>query len=641
MEPLNSNRGLLLSTAAILVLLPTAHAFAHNPIISHEYTADPNAIVYNGRVYIYCSNDETNDGGYDLREYTLISSDDLVNWRDHGEVWNSPRDTTWATQAYAPGVVERDDRFYLYFPNSGNNIGVAVADKPDGPFVDPLGRPLVDKSAALNTNVMWLFDPGAFIDDDGQAYLVFGGGSSGQNARIIKLGDDLISIEGSAVTINAPNFFEAPFLHKHEGVYFFSYSTDGPTTIDYMTSNDPMTGWVHQGTALPQPQNNGNNNHASIFEFQGEWYIAYHNRVVSGGATYKRSVNLDRISYSGPGTLQTARDTPEGVDQLKYGNPYDVIEAETIDRENGIETLNAGQGEDRYVYVGELQNGDWFQFTGFDFAGGADSVEFSVASGSSGGSIEIHIGSQNGELAGVCEVGATGGWESWETVTCEVNGLEGVQDVVFKTTGSGGGKLLNIDWYQFSGDGSPDTGGTGGVGGAGGAGAGGVPAGGTSTGGASTGGGPIAGGSAGTQTGGAQTGGAQSGGAQSGGAQSGGLPTGGAPSGGMPTGGAPSGGAQSGGTLASGGAPGSGGLASGGATSGGSPPASGGAATGGTTSGDVAGSEADDEGGCACATTGRSPARPYGSGLLLLAALAALGRRAHRSGRQPLGIPSA
>lgn len=175
-----TKRFTVITSAMISVLIISTGAFADNPIITHEYTADPNAIVYDGRVYIYCSNDETNVDGYDLVEYTLISSDDLVNWRDHGEVFNAPRDTDWANQAYAPGVVERDDKFYLYFPNSGNNIGVAVADAPDGPFVDPLGHALIDKSAALNTQVEWLFDPGAFIDDDGRAYLAFGGGQATQ-----------------------------------------------------------------------------------------------------------------------------------------------------------------------------------------------------------------------------------------------------------------------------------------------------------------------------------------------------------------------------------------------------------------------------------------------------------------------------
>ena len=117
-----------------------------------------------------------------------------------------------------------------------------------------------------------------------------------------------------------------------------------------------MSGWTYQGTALPQPpDNSGQNNHASIFEFKDKWYIAYHNRVVSGGDEHKRSVNLDVITYGNGGKLLTATPTKEGVEQVKHGNPYARVEAETIDKERGIETVTTGPGE---VYVGFLENGD-------------------------------------------------------------------------------------------------------------------------------------------------------------------------------------------------------------------------------------------------------------------------------------------
>jgi len=130
---------------SILVFSPQV-IFADNPIITQKYTADPSAHVYNGRVYVYCSRDDNNTSDYKINDYTLISSDDMVNWTDHGEVFEVPRDASWASKAYAPSCIIRNNKFYLYFPDGGNSIGVAVADKPEGPFVDPLGKSLVNRS---------------------------------------------------------------------------------------------------------------------------------------------------------------------------------------------------------------------------------------------------------------------------------------------------------------------------------------------------------------------------------------------------------------------------------------------------------------------------------------------------------------
>ena len=196
-----------------------------NPIMTHKFTADPNAIVVNGRIYVYCSSDElntpktsTNPGAYNLTEYTLMSTDDMANWTDHGQIFKVPKDASWASQAYAPAVIERAGKFYLYFPDASRSIGVAVSDKPEGPFVDALGKPLISRNTP-NANVPWLFDPAVFIDDDGQAYLYFGGGKTpdqpyGKNLRVVKLNDNMTSINGDPISLNTPYSFEGAFMYK-------------------------------------------------------------------------------------------------------------------------------------------------------------------------------------------------------------------------------------------------------------------------------------------------------------------------------------------------------------------------------------------------------------------------------------------
>lgn len=439
----------------IAVFLFIQIVLAENPIITQKYTADPNAMVWNGRVYVYCSRDDNNGEGYDIVDYTLISSDDMVNWTDHGEVFKVPRDASWANRAYAPGCVPRNDKFYLYFPDGGSSIGVAVADKPEGPFKDALGKAIVNKSMP-NCNVEWLFDPAAFVDDDGQAYLYFGGGGStpGTNLRVIKLNDDMISTNGTAVTISAPRSFEAAFMHKNNGIYYFSYSTDfngSSARIDYMTSDNPMTGFDYKGIILDNPTVNGkninlgNNNHASVVKFQDNWYVFYHERKLSN-QVYKRSVSVDLAQFNSDGTMKKTTCTNDGPPQIKSLNPFDTVQAETINLQSGIKTDVCSEGG---IMVTSISNGDYIRVKGVDFGEGAEKFEVRAASNSSGGTIELRLGNQTGTLVGTCDITGTGGWTTWKTFQCDVSDCTGNKDLylVFK----GSGEPYRLNWWCFSG----------------------------------------------------------------------------------------------------------------------------------------------------------------------------------------------
>lgn len=305
-----------------------ANGFARNPIVSHVFTADPAARVFEGRVYVYTSHDLDEQMGYDMTDYHAFSSDDLVNWQDHGVVLDA-KDISWTDRLYAPDCCHSPvtGKYYLYFPNAGSGIGVAVSDSPAGPFVDAIGKPLIDSNTPGVGDVDWIFDPACFVDDDGQAYLYFGGGppDTGNNARVIRLNDDMISLKDpSATTIPAPDFFEASYLHKYNGKYYFSYSTtfaNHSAEIDYLVSDNPMTGFEYAGTILPNPEgNNGNNNHHSIVEYEGKWYIFYHNRVLSnrdGFSDYQRSIAIAPLTYDADGKIVQVPAAGGRVAQLK------------------------------------------------------------------------------------------------------------------------------------------------------------------------------------------------------------------------------------------------------------------------------------------------------------------------------------
>lgn len=447
----------IILTVSLLTMLVPQQSFADYPIFSQRYTADPTAVEYNGRLYVYCSHDEDlmpNQNTYNIPDITCISTDDLKNWTDHGEVFNPSKDSSWATKSWAPSIVYRNNKFYLYYGNGGNGIGVAVSDSPTGPFKDPLRGPLVSNNTpgVLPANNMWLFDPGVFVDDDGQAYMYFGGNGE-SNIRVIKLGNDMISTVGSAMTMTAPRFFEAAYMHKYNGKYYFTYASDysiSASRIEYMMSDKPTSGFTYKGIVLAQPPDNyNNNNHHTIVQFKDKWYCVYHNRTVSTqrkvDTNYQRNVCIDELFYNADGTIKQVIPTKDGLPQLKYVNPYVENLAVTIHKENGIETEPCSEGGRN---VGYIENGDWIQVKGVDFGSGAKSFEARVASGSSGGKIEIRLDSLTGTLIGTLTVLGTGGWQEWTTEKCDVSNVTGVHDVFFKFTG-GSSYLLNFSKWKF------------------------------------------------------------------------------------------------------------------------------------------------------------------------------------------------
>jgi hypothetical protein len=301
------------------------------------------------------------------------------------------------------------------------------------------------------TNI-WIFDPSVFIDDDGQAYAYFGGNGE-SNVRIIRLNDDMISTSGSAIALTVQYFFEAAWMHKRNGVYYLSYSTNPSNglRIDYLTSDNPMGPFTYRGIVARQPPSNNNNNHAAIFELNGAWYEVYHNRIVATQAgiptVYRRNLAVERFDYNADGTIQQVTYTTDGVPQAHYLDPYARVEGETMHAQSGIETEPCSEGG---MNVRDIESGDWIRIRGVDFGStGAAEFHSRVASAASGGSIELRLDSLTGTLVGTCTVSGTGGGQVWTMATCAVSGATGVHDLFLRFTG-GSGSLLNLNWWQFA-----------------------------------------------------------------------------------------------------------------------------------------------------------------------------------------------
>lgn len=450
-----TKKHLLLSLASLGAL--GSPLLADYPIASHRYLADPSTLVTADRVYAYCSNDDESpvEGSYNIPNVVCVSSSDMKNWTDHGIVFEAATETSWAKKTWAPCAIERDGKYFLYFGNGGGNIGVVVADSPTGPFKDVKGTYLInaDTPGVKPFEHMWLFDPGVFIDDDGQAYIYFGGNGD-DNVRVAKLNRDMISIDGEVMRMHAPNFFEAAWVFKRNGIYYFAYSANpkAQMRIDYMTSDKPTSGFVYRGAIADQPPINNNNNHAAEFLFKGEWYHIYHNRIVAKQAGiptgFRRNLALERFSFAEDGSITKVQYTSEGAPQVGHLAPYVRVEAETFADQHGIETERCSAGG---MALAQLDNGDWVTLKGVDFgAKGASQFTASVASAHAGGSIELRLGSPEGQLIGTAKVANTGGDQAWKEVSCEVSGATGVHDLCLKFVGAGEAPLFAVDWWQFN-----------------------------------------------------------------------------------------------------------------------------------------------------------------------------------------------
>ncbi len=443
--------GLLLLAAAGNL---SSTALADYPIVSNRYLADPTSVVTEDRVYIYCSNDDESpvEGGYNIPNVVCVSSSDMKNWTDHGIVFDAARDTSWAKKTWAPAGIERNGKFYLYFGNSGANIGVVAADNPFGPFEDVLGGPLLTHGTpgVQPAEHMWLFDPGVFIDDDDQAYVYFGGNGD-DNVRVAKLNEDMVSLDGDVIKMHAPNFFEAAWVYKIEDTYYFSYSTTpkAEMRIDYMTSKHPTEGFEYAGIVADQPPLNNNNNHASQFKFKDKWYHVYHNRIVATEAgiptAFRRNIALEEFGYNEDGSIIKVEYTTDGVEQNGHLDPYARVEGETFAAQSGIETEPCEAGG---MTITDTQNGDWIKIAGVDFGKkGARKVSASVKSAATDCKIELRLGGLEGKVFATLDVGATG--DDWKTVESKVKGVKGIHDLYLTFVG-GEGDLAKLDWWTFS-----------------------------------------------------------------------------------------------------------------------------------------------------------------------------------------------
>jgi len=316
---------IVLITICILI---TNLGFSQNPFIRHMYTADPSGRVFNDTLFVYPSHDQDTATWFSMEDWHVFSTTDMVNWTDHG-VALSLKNLSWAkSMAWAPDCVERNGKYYFYYPTDQAKIGVAVGDKPYGPFTDPLDSALIHiKSKGVVCNRDFI-DPGVFIDDDGQAYLYMGQWV----VNAIKLNEDMISYDGKVYHLEGTDdFFEASWMHKYKGKYYLSY-VGNSGEIKYCMSDNPLGPFEYKGVIL-RKMNSGTNHH-SIAEYKGKWYMFYHNSDLyyenhpeleqkfgwghpGSLHPFRRSICVDELYYNEDGTIKEVIPTKKGVKKVK------------------------------------------------------------------------------------------------------------------------------------------------------------------------------------------------------------------------------------------------------------------------------------------------------------------------------------
>jgi hypothetical protein len=318
------------------------------PIVSHIYTADPSAHVFNGKLYVYPSHDretdiKDNDNGdqYDMNDYHVFSMEEVGGpVTDHG-IALKQEDVPWVSkQLWAPDAATKNGKYYLFFPARDKEgifrVGVAVGDNPQGPF----------KPEADYIQGSFSIDPASFVDEDDQAYLYFGGIWGGQlqcwatgkfvrdaeteptsgnalTAKVAKLSDDMTSfttdvtdvviLDEAGKPIQAEDhdrrFFEAAWMHKYNGKYYFSYSTGDTHYLCYAIGDNPLGPFTYGGRIFEPVI--GWTTHHSIAEFKGKWYLFYHDSTLSGGKNHLRCVKIREIVYDEQGHIKLAESQPK------------------------------------------------------------------------------------------------------------------------------------------------------------------------------------------------------------------------------------------------------------------------------------------------------------------------------------------
>ncbi len=439
------------------MLVAVSQVFAQNPIIRNQYSADPSARVFGDKVYLFPSHDifaregKGRIGWFCMEDYHVFSSANLTDWTDHGIVVSQTA-TPWTKQdaysMWAPDCIERNGKYYFYFPATpkdtafgrGFTVGVAIADKPEGPYI-PQATPIKGVRG---------IDPNVFTDKDGQAYLYWSNGNStGGNIYSAKLKANMVELDSEVKTFDelpTKGLKEGPYMFERNGIYYLTYPhvENKIERLEYATSNNPLGPFKFTGVIMDESPTGCWTNHHSIIQFKNQWYFFYHHNDYSPNFDKARSVRADSLAFNTDGTIKKVIPTLRGIG-VTIATSQIQIDRYTNLSEKGaaIEPIDTA---DRFKgwQTNFSEVGAWAQYNSVDF-GKKPLKTVSVNEMSrTGATLQIRTGSVSGQIVAEVKITPSTNWKiTTATLVKSPNGMQHLF-VVAKD-----GKQVAVDWVKF------------------------------------------------------------------------------------------------------------------------------------------------------------------------------------------------
>jgi hypothetical protein len=426
------------------VIMSLISVKAQNPIIRNQFSADPTARVFNGKVYLYPSHDivapkdkNLKKDWFCMEDYHVFSSENLTDWKDHGVIVTQTK-VPWLTSAnydmWAPDCVFKNGKYYFYFP-VGGKIGVATAVKPEGPYT------ILDKPVTGIGGI----DPCVLMDKDGLAYIFTARG----RISAAKLKNNMIEVDGDVQTIaNLPTkgLIEGPFAFQFNGKYYLTYPhvANKIERLEYAMSDSPMGPYKQASIIMDESVSGCWTNHQSIVQYKGQWYLFYHDNDYSPKFDKNRSVRIDSLFFNTDGTIQKVKPTFRGVGLIKATDKIQLDRYSRISDKGATiaynDTLNYFDG---WKTILSMKNA-WIQSNSIDFGvGNYKYIELRYMS-PKGGVLILIQDSKNGKAENKIEIPASA---KWTTARIRVSGIiAGIQNLILTNTGN---NPVEIDWIRF------------------------------------------------------------------------------------------------------------------------------------------------------------------------------------------------
>ena len=436
----------------IVLFLTINNTNAQNPLILNQYTADPTARVFGDRLYVYPSHDILGSPGkgrigwFCMEDYHVFSSANLTDWTDHGVIVSQNKvkwvdSTTYSM--WAPDCIFRNGKYYFYFPapakdpvyGRGSTVGVAISDKPYGPFI-PQPTP-IDKVHGI--------DPNVFIDKDGQAYLYWASGKF----FMAKLKDNMLELASEVsqpVAFPQTGLIEGPFLFERNGIYYMTYPhvQNKIERLEYATSNNPMGPFTYGGILMDESASGCWTNHQSVVNFKNQWYLFYHNNDMSPKFDKNRSICADSLFFNNDGTIRKVIPTLRGVGITPATNKIQ-IDRYSLKSEKGasvtfLDSLNYMGGWKTVLAAKDA----WIQYNSVDFGKNKLKTLNVRVSSKTGGTLQIRIDNINGPVIAKIEIPKGKEWNLATTILSKT--YFGIHNLVVQLQDDNN---IEIDWVSF------------------------------------------------------------------------------------------------------------------------------------------------------------------------------------------------